>query len=442
MRLLTGLSNVFKIKELREKILFTLLLLFIYRLGGYIPIPGVNTNALAELFSGASTNLFTLYNTFVGGAVSRAAVFSLGIMPYITASIIIQLSGTVIPKIAELQKQGDEGRSKITQWTRYLTILIAMGQGLGVTIWLSGTQLASGESMVVAGIARIPFILFSTLTLTTGTVFIMWLGEQITFRGIGNGISLIIFAGIVAGVPSAIFSEFELFINQENSLAQVLMTIAVVIVVIGFIVFVDQGIRRIPLQSPRRQMGRKMVAGGSSFLPLKVNTAGVMPVIFASAIMFVPAQFFSFFPNWQTGQTIGRLMLPGEWLHSLVYVVFIVFFTYFYTAIQYNPTEIAENLKKSGGFIPGIRPGRKTAEYVDLILTRVTLTCAIFLAIISIGPFYLKDVLNMSFYIGGTSVLICVGVALETLRQLQSHLQEQHYEGFMSHGKIRGRKSV
>ena len=442
MQFLTGISNVFKIKELRDKIFFTLLLLFIYRLGGYIPIPGVNTEALSELFTGSAGNLFSLYNTFVGGAVSRAAIFSLGIMPYITASIIVQLSGTVVPRVAELQRMGDEGRAKITQWTRYLTILIAAGQALGITIWLSGSQLASGESMVAEGVARIPFILFSTLTLTTGTVFIMWLGEQITARGIGNGISLIIFAGIVASVPGTIYSEFELFVNKENSLAQVLLTGAVVVLVIGFIVFVDQGIRRIPLQNPRRQVGRKVMAGGNSFLPLKVNTAGVMPVIFASAIMFVPAQVFSFFPNWQTGQTIGRLMLPGEWLYSVVYVILIVFFTYFYTAIQYNPTEIANNLQKSGGFIPGVRPGRKTAEYIDVILTRVTLTCAIFLAIISIGPFYLKDALNMSFYIGGTSVLICVGVALETLRQLQSHLQEQHYDGFINRGKIRGRRSI
>jgi preprotein translocase subunit SecY len=268
----------------------------------------------------------------------------------------------------------------------------------------------------------------------------MWLGEQITSRGIGNGISLIIFIGIIARVPIAIMNEFEMFWNQEHSLAMEIIIVGTVFAIIMFIIYIDQGIRRIPIQSPRRVVGRRVMGGQSSFLPLKVNTAGVMPVIFASAIMFLPAQLVAFFPNWQTGQAIGRSMLPGEWGYSIVYVVLIVFFTYFYTAIQYNPTEIADNLKKSGGFIPGIRPGKKTAEFIDGILTRVTLTCAIFLAFISVFPFYLKDKLNMSFYIGGTSVLICIGVALETLRQFQSRLQEQNYEGFMKKGKIRGRK--
>ena len=378
MQALTGFTNIFKVKTLRDKILFTLFILFIYRLGGYIPIPGVNTAALSELFSGSANNIFGLYNTFVGGALSRAAVFSLGIMPYITASIILQLSGTVFPKVAELQKSGEEGRNKITQWTRYLTVGIALAQAFGITTWISGTELASGQSLVIPGMGRWAFIALATITLTTGTVFIMWLGEQITSRGIGNGISLIIFAGIIATVPGAIFNEYELFINQEHSLVQELIIVGIVVAVIAFIVFVDQGVRRIPLQSPRRQVGRQVMAGSNSFLPLKVNTAGVMPVIFASAIMFLPAQLVSFFPNWQTGQTIGRLMLPGEWLYSVIYVTLIVFFTYFYTAIQYNPKEIAENLKKSGGFIPGVRPGRKTAEYIDAILTRVTLTCAIF----------------------------------------------------------------
>ena len=441
MQALSGFGNVLKVKDLRDRVLFTLLVLFIYRLGGYIPVPGVNTSALSELFASGTNNVFSLYNTFVGGALSRAAIFSLGIMPYITASIIIQLSGTVIPKIAELQKQGSEGRTKITQYTRYLTILIAMVQSFGITTWITGMETSTGASMVVEGVSRVGFILLSTLTLTTGTVFIMWLGEQITARGIGNGISLIIFIGIIAEVPIAIMNEVELVMNQEQSLAMELIIVSIVVAIIMFIIFIDQGTRRIPLQSPRRQVGRQVVGGNTSFLPLKVNTAGVMPVIFASAIMFIPAQLVSFFPNWQGGQAIGRAMLPGELGYSIVYVVLIVFFTYFYTAIQYNPTEIAENLKKSGGFIPGIRPGRKTAEFIDTILTRVTLTCAIFLAVISVGPFYLKDLLGMSFYIGGTSVLICIGVALETLRQLQTRLQEQNYDGFMSKGKIRGRRS-
>ncbi len=440
MQAISGFANIWKIKDLRDRVLFTLFILLIYRLGGFIPIPGVNATALSEFFNDNTNNIFGLYNTFVGGALSRAAIFSLGIMPYITASIIIQLMGTVSPKIAELRKMGAEGTAKLTQWTRYSTILISSIQAIGISSWLFSQQSPTGQALVVSGIGKFSFIALSTLTLATGTVFIMWLGEQITARGIGNGISLIIFIGIIARVPVAFLNEWEMFINQEHSLAQEMVIISIVVAIIMFIIYIDQGTRRIPLQSPRRVVGRRVMAGQSSFLPLKVNTAGVMPVIFASAIIFLPAQLVSFFPNWQTGQAIGRSMLPGEWGYSITYVVLIVFFTYFYTAIQYNPTDIADNLKKSGGFIPGIRPGRKTAEFIDAILTRVTLTCAIFLAFISVGPFYLKDSLQMSFYIGGTSVLICIGVALETLRQFQAKLQEQNYDGFMKKGKIRGRK--
>ncbi|MBF0433108.1 MAG: preprotein translocase subunit SecY [Fibrobacteria bacterium] len=440
MQALSGFANVLKVKDLRDRVLFTLFILLIYRLGGFIPVPGVNAQALSEFFNNSSNNVFSLYNTFVGGALSRAAIFSLGIMPYITASIIIQLMGTVSPKVAELQKQGMEGRAKLTQWTRYFTIFISGLQSIGISSWIFSQHSPTGQALVVDGIGRFAFVALSTLTLTTGTVFIMWLGEQITARGIGNGISLIIFIGIIARVPVAIFNEFEMFYNQEHSLAMELIIIGVVVAIIMFIIYIDQGTRRIPLQSPRRVVGRKIMGGQSSFLPLKVNTAGVMPVIFASAIMFLPAQLVAFFPHWQTGQAIGRSMLPGELGYSITYVVLIVFFTYFYTAIQYNPNDIAENLKKSGGFIPGIRPGKKTAEFIDSILTRVTLTCAIFLAVISVGPFYLKDALGMSFYIGGTSVLICIGVALETLRQFQARLQEQNYDGFMKKGKIKGRK--
>ncbi len=441
MQAFTGFANIFKIKDLRDRVLFTLFILLIYRLGGFIPIPGVNAQAISEFFSNSANNIFSLYNTFVGGALSRAAIFSLGIMPYISASIILQLMGTVVPRIHELQREGAEGRAKITQWTRYGTIVISAVQAIGISTWIYSQQSPTGQALVVSGMNKISFIALTTLTLTTGTIFIMWLGEQITARGIGNGISLIIFIGIIAHVPLAVFNEWELLWNNEHSLAMEIMIVGVVLAIIMFIIYIDQGARRIPLQSPRRVVGRKIMGGQSSFLPLKVNTAGVMPVIFASAIMFVPAQLVAFFPNWQTGQVIGRSMLPGEMGYSIVFVVLIVFFTYFYTAIQYNPTEIADNLKKSGGFIPGIRPGRRTAEFIDQILTRVTLTCAIFLAFISVGPFYLKDILQMSFYIGGTSVLICIGVALETLRQFQTRLQEQNYEGFMKRGRIRGRKN-
>lgn len=440
MQALSGFANIWKIEDLRKRILFTLGILFVYRLGGFIPVPGVNAQALSEFFNSNAGNVFSLYNTFVGGALSRAAIFSLGIMPYITSSIIIQLGGTIVPRIAELQKQGQEGRAKITQWSRYLTVMIAMVQSIGVSTWVLGQHSPTGLPLVNAGVSHFGFIALTTLTLTTGTVFIMWLGEQITSRGIGNGISLIIFAGIVARIPIGVINELEMLWNKEHGLAEEVLIAAVVVAIVAFIIFIDQGTRRIPLQSPRRVVGRRMMQGQSSFLPLKVNTAGVMPVIFASAIIFLPAQLVAFFPNWQTGQAIGRSMLPGEWGYSIVYIILIVFFTYFYTAITYNPTEIAENLKKSGGFIPGVRPGRRTAEYIDLILTRVTLTCAIFLALISVGPFYIKEQLNMSFYIGGTSVLICIGVALETLRQFQTRLQEQNYDGFLKRGKIRGKR--
>jgi preprotein translocase subunit SecY len=421
---LQGFFNILKIKDLRDKILFTLGLLAVYRLGGFVPLPGVNSLAIAEFFSKNSNNLFGLYNTFVGGALQRASIFSLGIMPYISASIIIQLMGTVIPTIAQLQKTGQEGRAKLTQWTRYGTIVISALQALGVATWLSNQATPTGQSLLASGVGHFSFTLLTVLTA----------------RGIGNGISLIIFIGIMAQMPRAIFSEFEMVLSGERSFPMEVVILAVVIAIVAFIIFIDQGTRRIPLQSPKRVVGRKIMGGQSSFLPFKVNTAGVMPVIFASAIMFVPAQLASFFPNMAYAQDFGNAFLPGHWVYSVVFTVLIVFFSYFYTAIMYNPKEIAENLKKSGGFIPGVRPGRRTAEFIDQILTRVTLPGAIFLALISVGPLYLKEKLNMQFYIGGTSVLIAIGVALETLRQFQTHLQNQHYEGFMRKGKIRGRR--
>jgi preprotein translocase subunit SecY len=437
---LQGFLNIWKIKDLRDKILFTLGVLAAYRLGGFITLPGINSTAIAEFFSKNSNNLFGLYNTFVGGALQRASIFSLGIMPYISASIIIQLMGTVVPTIAQLQRTGQEGRAKLTQWTRYGTIAISALQAIGVSTWLFSLTTGTGMGIVAAGTSRIGFTLMTVLTLTTGTVFIMWLGEQITARGIGNGISLIIFIGIMAQMPRAIFNEFEMVKTGERSVPMEAVIVMIVIAITAFIIFIDQGTRRIPLQSPKRVVGRKVMGGQSSFLPFKVNTAGVMPVIFASAIMFVPAQLASFFPNIGVAQDFGNAFLPGHWVYSVVFTILIVFFSYFYTAIMYNPKEIADNLKKSGGFIPGVRPGRRTAEFIDQILTRVTLPGAIFLALISVGPLYLKEKLNMQFYIGGTSVLIAIGVALETLRQFQTHLQNQHYEGFMRKGKIRGRR--
>jgi preprotein translocase subunit SecY len=437
---LLGFLNVFRIKDLRDRIFFTLGLLAVYRVGSFIPLPGVNNHALSEFFSKDSNNLFGLYNTFVGGALQRASVFSLGIMPYISASIIIQIMGSVIPTIQALQKQGQEGRNKLNQWTRYLTIGLSFFQGLGVGRWLFSQATSTGETLVTAGMQVWSFSLLAALTLTAGTMFILWLGEQITARGIGNGTSLIIFIGIMAQMPRAVFNEAELVLSGERSVPMLAVILIIVLAIVAFIIFIDQGTRRIPLQSPKRVVGRKVMGGQSSFLPFKVNTAGVMPVIFASAILFVPMQIATWMPNFSMAQSFGTAFLPGHWVYSVAFTLLIVFFAYFYTSIIYNPKEIADNLKKSGGFIPGVRPGRRTAEYIDQILTRVVLPGAIFLAVISVGPLHLKSVFNLSFYIGGTSVLIAIGVALDTLRQFQTHLQNQHYEGFLRRGKIRGRR--
>jgi preprotein translocase subunit SecY len=440
MQALQGFLNIFKIKDLRDRILFTLGLLAVYRMGGFIPLPGINSVAIADFFSNTSNNLFGLYNTFVGGALERASIFSLGIMPYISASIIIQIMGAVIPSIQAMQRQGQEGKNKLSQWTRYLTIILAFFQGFGIGNWLFSQATSTGQSLVVSGMGRTSFVLLTALTLTAGSMFIVWLGEQITARGIGNGTSLIIFIGIMAQMPRAVFSEAELVLSGERSIPMLAVILLLVLAVTVFIIFVDQGTRRIPLQSPKRVVGRKVMGGANSFLPFKVNTAGVMPVIFASAILFVPMQIATWMPNWSAAQTFGAAFLPGHWVYSLTFSLMIVFFAYFYTAIIYNPKEIAENLKKSGGFIPGVRPGRRTAEFIDQILTRVVLPGAIFLALISVVPLHLKEAFNMTFYIGGTSVLIAIGVSLDTLRQLQTHLQNQHYDGFLSRGKIRGRR--
>jgi len=444
VKFLQSLANVWKIPDLRKRVLFTLGMMVIYRVGGLIPVPGIDSTALRTFFAQSGNDLFNMYNMFVGGAFAHAAIFALGIMPYISASIIMQLAGTIVPTIAKLQKEGQEGRTKITQWTRYLTVAIAAVQAFGVSVFLLGITTSDGGSIVMdsfrTGAGRIGFTFLTMLTLTAGTIFVMYLGEQITARGIGNGTSLIIFIGIVARVPQATWQEAKLFLSGEHDMIRLALILLTVFAIVAFIVLVDQGVRRIPLQNPRKMVGRKLMGGAASFLPLKVNTAGVIPVIFASSLMFIPGTLATFMPEVQLMQDVANWFAPGHVVHDLGYIVLIVFFAYFYTAVQYNPTDIADNLKKSGGFIPGIRPGRKTAEYIDYVLTRITLPGAIFLAIISVGPFYLKDSLGTSFYLGGTSVLICVGVALETLRQLEAHLMTRHYEGFLEKGRIRGRR--
>lgn len=433
--------NAFKISDLRKKLLFTLGVLIIYRIGAHITIPGVNAAVLAEYFKN-SNNLFGMYDSFTGGAFAKATVFALGIMPYISASIIIQLMGSVIPAIQMLQKEGQEGRAKLNQYTRYFTVFLAALQGWGISVWLSSLKVGSVSALAdgfASGAGNIGFRLLATLTFTAGTIFVMYLGEQITSHGVGNGISLIIFAGIVGSFPRALLAEVEMLKEGIHPLAIEIFILAIVIVIVGFIVFVEQANRRIPLQSPRRTVGNKVMGGQSSYLPFKVNTAGVIPVIFASCIMFIPAMIASWFPNVSAMQSFAAAFIPGHISYSVIDALLIIFFTFFYTAIQYNPNDIAENLKKSGGFIPGVRPGKQTAEYIDHILTRISLPGSLFLALISVGPLHLKDALNMSFYIGGTSVLIVVGVALDTLRQLEAQLHTKNYEGFLKHGRIRGR---
>ena len=433
--------NAFKIGDLRKKLLFTLGVLIIYRVGAHITIPGVNAAVLAEYFKN-SNNLFGMYDSFTGGAFAKATVFALGIMPYISASIIIQLMGSVIPAIQMLQKEGQEGRARLNQYTRYFTVALAALQGWGISVWLSNLKVGAVSALAddfASGAGNIGFRLLATLTFTAGTIFVMYLGEQITSHGVGNGISLIIFAGIVGSFPRAFLAEVEMLKEGIHPLAIEIFILAIVIAIVGFIVFVEQANRRIPLQSPRRTVGNKVMGGQSSYLPFKVNTAGVIPVIFASCIMFIPAMIASWFPNVSAMQSFAAAFIPGHISYSVIDALLIIFFTFFYTAIQYNPNDIAENLKKSGGFIPGVRPGKQTAEYIDHILTRISLPGSLFLAFISVGPLHLKDALNMSFYIGGTSVLIVVGVALDTLRQLEAQLHTKNYEGFLKHGRIRGR---
>lgn len=431
-------QNIFKVPELRKRVLFTLGILVVYRIGSQIPTPGIDAKAMSEFFGQLSGTLFGLYNMFVGGAFEKASVFSLGIMPYISASIIIQLLGAVIPFFQRLQKEGEEGRRKITQYTRYGTVLIAALQALGTSVYL--------ESLNAQGVMVVPnpgmgFKLLTMLTFTCGTIFIMWLGEKITERGIGNGISLIIFIGIIAGFPTAVYDEIRLLLSGQRNFFTEIFLVVFMVAVIAAIVLVTRAQRRIPVQYAKRVVGRKVYGGQATHIPLSVNTAGVIPIIFAQSIMFAPSTLTSFFPNSEFMQNMASLFNPGAILYSLVFGLLIVFFAYFYTAIVFNPVDLADNMRKYGGFIPGIRPGKNTSEFIDNILTRITLPGAIFFAIIAVLPYFLMNALNVQFYFGGTGLLIVVGVALDTLSQIESHLVTRHYEGFLKKGKIRGRYS-
>jgi preprotein translocase subunit SecY len=428
---------MFQIPELRRRILFTLGLLVVYRLGGHILLPGIDPTALSAFMQNTQGTLVGLYDVFVGGNLSKATIFALGIMPYISASIVFQLLGAVIPYFEKLQKEGEEGRKKITQYTRYATVPLSFFQALGVATFL--------ERMRSAGGAVVPhpsfgWVLLACVTLTTGTIFIMWLGEQITERGIGNGISLIIFIGIVARFPNDIINTIRSAVAGQMNPFKLLALALVMVAVIAVVVAMTQATRKIPVQYAKRIVGRKMYGGQNTHIPLRVNTAGVIPIIFAQSLLLLPGTIATFASSNTVMATIKAWFSPSHPIYLILYSIGIIFFTYFYTAVVLNPIDLADNMKKYGGFIPGVRPGKKTAEYVDRVLTRITLPGAIFLAAIAVLPDILVYKMNVPFYFGGTSLLIVVGVALDTLQQIESHLLMRHYEGFMKRGKIRGRR--
>ncbi|UCD64388.1 MAG: preprotein translocase subunit SecY [Candidatus Zixiibacteriota bacterium] len=433
--MLDTFKSIFKVEELRKRIFFTCAILVVYRVGGHIPTPGVDGSILAAALS--QNSIFGLLDLFAGGAFAKATIFALGIMPYISASIMLQLLGAVVPFLQRLQREGEEGRRKITQYTRYLTVLIAALQGWGTAGFLTTINL---NGMPAVHMDSAGFIPLTVLTFTCGCIFIMWLGEQITERGIGNGISLIIFIGIIARFPEAVWEEVRALWFGTRSFFWEVVMVGMMVAVVAAIILVTRAQRKVPVQYPRRVVGRKVFGGAATHLPLSVNSAGVIPIIFAQSIMFLPSTLAQLFPNTDWVQNMVAIWLaPGEFWYSLIYGLIIIFFGYFYTAIVFNPMEIADNMRRNGGYIPGIRPGRNTSEYIERILTRITLPGAIFFAMIAILPWVLISQANVNFFFGGTGLLIVVGVALDTLQQIESHLLMRHYDGFMKKGRIRGR---
>jgi preprotein translocase subunit SecY len=460
-----SLKNIFAVADLRKRVLFTLGLLAVYRVGGHIPTPGINPEALALLVDQAKNTMFGLYDMFSGRNLSQMTIFALGIMPYISSSIILQLLTVVWPYLERLSKEGELGRRKITQYTRYGTICLSVVQSLGIAFFLERTtEIAGGLPLVYN--PGWGFRILTVLTLTTGSAFIMWLGEQITERGIGNGMSLIIFAGIVVGLPRAAFVTFDQLRTGQMGLFRLIALIVLMIAVIAAIVFVERGHRRVTVQYAKRVVGRRMYGGSSTHIPLKVNTGGVIPVIFASSILAFPATIAQMFGEDSFMRRVSEQLAWGMPLYNLLYITGIIFFCYFYTAIIFNPDDVAENMRKYGGFIPGIRPGKRTAEYIDTILTRITLVGALYLAAVAILPEFLingfkvapipfigekldtylptfiTQGLNVQFFFGGTSLLIIVGVAMDTVQQIESQLIMRHYDGFMKKTRIRGRRGL
>jgi len=433
-------SNLFKIQELRKRLLFTLGLLAVYRIGVFVTAPGVNREVMKKAIE-SSGGFLNLFNLFTGGALEQLSIFALGIMPYVSASIILQLLTVVVPTLEKLSKEGEMGRRKITQWTRYGTIVLSVVQGFGIARYLESVK-AGNESVVPDDVKGWGFRLLTVITLTAGTAFIMWLGEQITERGIGNGISLIIFAGIVARIPQATLQTWTTFQDKaEGSDIQILVLGGVMVVTIAVIVFVERAYRKIPVHYAKRVVGRQTFSGQSTHLPLKVNMSGVIPPIFASSILLFPATLATWIPAFKP---FADAMTRGGWIYDGLYVIGIIFFCYFYTAVTFNPVDVADNLKKYGGYIPGIRPGKKTAEYIDHVLSRITFGGAIYISAVCVLPSVLITKYNVPFQFGGTALLIVVGVALDTVNQIESHLITRHYEGFTGPRgpRIRGRRDV
>lgn len=433
MSLIENFRNIFKVEDLKKRILYTVGLLMVYRVGTYITLPGVDATQLAHQTGGANS-LLGLFNLFVGGAFGRAGVFALGIMPYITAEIILQLMGAVVPYFQKLQREGEDGRRKLTQMSRYGTVLITLVQAVGFAINLMST---SPGAIVVSKAA---FITISVIVLTAGSVFVMWLGERITDRGIGNGISIIIMISIIAALPTNFINE----VTTKSNMIIVIVELAALLLVVASVVLLTQGTRKIPVQYAKRVVGRRVYGGTTQYLPIRVNAAGVMPIIFAQSIMFIPSTFGTFFPNNQTIQLLTSWSSNFTGVtYSIVYAIIIIFFTYFYTAIAINPKEMADTMKRQGGFIPGVRPGKQTVEFIDNILTKITLPGSIYLAIVAILPAFAVRfgvTPGFSMFFGGTSLLIIVEVALDTLQQIESHLMMRHYDGFMKTGKVRGKR--
>ena len=431
---MAGVEGLTKIPELRRRILFTIGLLAVYRVGCHIPVPGVNTDTLSRFFQSNQNTLFGMLNMFSGQALENASIFALGIMPYISASIIFQLLAAVWPYLKELQKEGEAGRKKINQYTRYATVVLAMFQGYGISTAL----MSADESYVM--LPGMAFKMLAVITLAAGTSFIMWLGEQITERGIGNGISLIIFAGIAAGIPVGMQQTIQMVRDGQISPLVLVALVALMVVTVGIIIFLEQGQRRIPIQYAKRQVGRKLYGGQASHLPLKINTSGVIPPIFASSLLMAPVTVLAFMPSNPVIDFLRNMVSRGNLTYYMVYTGLIVFFCFFYTAVVFNPEDVAENLKKHGGYVPGIRPGKHTAEYIDRVLTRITVGGAVYIALVCLLPDLLITRFKVSFFFGGTTLLILVGVALDTVSQIQTFLLTRDYDGFMKNAKLRGRR--